>query len=157
MFMMLAKLPKPNQADVAGGIRQILRFCASQGVTSLREAATGTLAGVAEFAMLHQLNGAERLPVRVSTAQFAIMAGKTPAEVAAAWKAAGLRPSLHSDYNVTKVHPLQSARTAVLRQLQVDGTVLNPAECATPAQALAAITSNRCHHPALDSASHHPG
>jgi hypothetical protein len=26
--------------------------------------------------------------------------------------------------------------------LQVDGTVLNPAECATPAQALAAITSN---------------
>jgi predicted amidohydrolase YtcJ len=297
MLMMLAKLPKPTRADVAAGIRQILHACASQGVTSLREAATGSLAGVAEFAMLHQLNGAGRLSVRVSTAQFSIMAGKTPAEVAAAWKAAGvtpfsgdemvradawkvvtdgsnqgrsgyflqpylgeetgghadwtpetlrdalraglgdgwqimvhtngdgavefaleameellpsygandlrhrfehvsfttddqlarlaragispsflmnhvyywgaafrdtilgakraerldrvasayaagLRPSLHSDYNVTKVHPLQSARTAVLRQLQVDGTVLNPAECATPAQALAAITSN---------------
>jgi predicted amidohydrolase YtcJ len=49
---------------------------------------------------------------------------------------------LHSDYNVSKVHPLLSAKTAVLRQLQADGTVLNPAECATPEQALAAITTN---------------
>jgi predicted amidohydrolase YtcJ len=56
--------------------------------------------------------------------------------------AAGLHPSLHSDYNVTAVHPLLSARTAVLRQTKADGKVLNPAECATPAQALAAITTN---------------
>ena len=55
---------------------------------------------------------------------------------------AGLRPSLHSDYTVSKVHPLQSARTAVLRQLQVDGSVLNPAECMPPEQALAAITTH---------------
>lgn len=297
MMMLLGSMPKPSQAEVAAGIRQILQACASQGVTSVREAATGSLAGVGEVAILHQVNGAARLPVRVSTAQFAIMAGKSPSEVAAAWKAAGvtpfsgdemvradawkvvtdgsnqgrsgyflqpylgeesgghadwtpeslrsalkagldegwqlmvhtngdaavefaleamedllpqygtndlrhrfehvsfstdeqlariaragispsflmnhvyywgaafrdtilgpkradrldrvasayragLRPSLHSDYNVTKVHPLQSARTAVLRELQADGSVLNPAECATPAQALAAITTN---------------
>jgi predicted amidohydrolase YtcJ len=298
MMMMLAKFPKPSPAHVAAGIRQILDACAAQGVTSLREAATGSLVGVAELAALHQINGAQRLPVRVSTAQFSIMAGKsTPTDVAAAWKAAGvtpfsgdemvradawkvvtdgsnqgrsgyflqpylsedngghadwtpegvraamraglddgwqlmvhtngdaavefaleaieevlpgyqdkslrhrfehvsfttddqlqrlaaagisvsflmnhvyywgaafrdtilgparaarldrvasayqagLLPSLHSDYNVTKVHPLQSARTAVLRQLQADGTVLNPAECATRDQALAAITTN---------------
>lgn len=296
MMMMMAKFPKPSPQQLAAGITEILNECARQGVTSLREAATGSLAGVGEFAMLHQLNGAQRLPVRVSTAQFSIMPGKTPAEVAQAWKdagvtpfsgdemvradawkvvtdgsnqgrsgyfsqpylgedngghadwtpeglrgamkagldegwqimvhtngdaavemaleaveellpgygtndlrhrfehvsfttddqlarlakagispsflmnhvyywgaafrdtilgperaqlldrvasayKAGLRPSLHSDYNVSKVHPLQSARTAVLRQLQADGTVLNPAECATPEQALMAITT----------------
>lgn len=297
MMMVLAKFPKPTPQDIASGLTEILNACASQGVTSLREAATGTLAGVAEVAMLHQLNGAKRLPVRVSTAQFALMNGKaTPADVATAWReagvtpfsgdemvradawkvvtdgsnqgrsgyfmqpylrentgghanwtpeglrgalkaglddgwqimvhtngdaavemaleameellagygsknlrhrfehvsfttddqlkrlaqagispsflmnhvfywgaafrdtllgperanrldrvasayAAGLRPSLHSDYNVSKVHPLLSARTAVLRQLQADGSVLNPAECATPEQALTAITT----------------
>lgn len=296
MMVFAGKLPKPTQADIASGITTILNECARQGVTSLREAATGTLAGVSELAILHQMNGAQRLPVRMSTAQFAIMAGKTPDEVAATWKeagvtpfsgdemvradawkvvtdgsnqgrsgyffqpylgedhgghanwtpeglrgaitpglrdgwqimvhtngdaavefaltamedllpgfgtndlrhrfehvsfttddqltrmakagispsflmnhvfywgaafrdtilgperanrldrvasayAAGLRPSLHSDYNVSKVHPLQSARTAVLRQLQADGSVLNPAECATPEQALTAITT----------------
>ncbi|WP_281640074.1 amidohydrolase [Aurantimicrobium minutum] len=297
MLMMLAKFPKPSAADMAAGITEILNECAKQGVTSLREAGTGSLVGVSELALLHQMNGAKRLPVRVSTAQFAIMAGKTPVEVAQTWKdagvtpfsgdemvradawkvvadgsnqgrsgyfsqpylgedngghadwtpeglrgalkaglddgwqimvhtngdaavemaleameeilpgygandlrhrfehvsftrddhlarlakanispsflmnhvyywgaafrdtilgperaqlldrvasayKAGLRPSLHSDYNVSKVHPLQSARTAVLRQLQADGSVLNAAECATPAQALAAITTN---------------
>ncbi len=297
LMMMLAKMPRPSAAETASGITSILNECARQGVTSLREAATGTIAGIGELAMLHQLNGVKRLPVRVSTAQFAMMEGKTPVEVAAAWKEAGvtpfsgdemvradawkvvtdgsnqgrsgyflqpylgenngghanwtpetlrgalkaglddgwqimvhtngdaavefgltameellpgygandlrhrfehvsfttddqltrmaasnispsflmnhvfywgaafrdtilgsaraqrldrvasaykagLRPSLHSDYNVSKVHPLQSARTAVLRQLQADGTVLNPAECATPAQALLAITTN---------------
>jgi predicted amidohydrolase YtcJ len=296
IMQVAGSLPKPTPADMAAGIEQILNMCASQGVTSLREAATGALAGVAEVAMLHQLNGAKRRPVRVSTAQFAMMQGKTSTEVAATWKEAGvtpfsgdemvradawkvvtdgsnqgrsgyfmqpylgettggqanwtpegmhdvlkagldsgwqimchtngdaaiefalgafedllpgygatdlrhrfehcsittddqlermaaagispsflmnhvyywgaafrdtilgseranhldrvssaykagLRPSLHSDYNVSKVHPLQSARTAVLRQLQADGSVLNPAECATPEQALTAITT----------------
>jgi len=56
--------------------------------------------------------------------------------------AAGLRPSIHSDYNVTDIDPLHSARTAVQRILQADGSVLNPAECATPEQALAAITTH---------------
>jgi len=297
MMMTIGSLPKPTAADLATGINTILSTAASQGVTSLREAATGTLAGIGELALLHQLNGARRLPTRVSTAQFAIMAGKTPTEVAAewvaagvtpfsgdemvradAWKivsdgsnqgrsgyllqpylgednggkanwtpetmrdalkvgldggwqlmvhtngdgavefalealedllpsaasndlrrrlehvsrttddqlarmaklglspsflmnhvyywgaafrdtilgaertnrldrvasayAAGMRPSLHSDYNVSKIQPLLSARTAVLRATQADGAVLNATECATAQQALDAITRN---------------
>lgn len=298
VMMVMAKLPPPSPSEVESGIRQILNACAAQGVTSLREAATGAVAGPKEIALLHQINGAARLPVRVSTAQFAIMGGcATPADVAAAWTAAGvtpfsgdemvradawkvvtdgsnqgrsgyflqpylgedngghanytpeglhdaltagldggwqlmvhtngdaavefaltaleqllpgyaggdlrhrfehvsfttddqltrmadagispsflmnhvyywgaafrdtllgparaqrldrvasayragLRPSLHSDYNVTEVHPLQSARTAVLRQLQADGSVLNAAECVSADQALAAITTH---------------
>ena len=295
--MLLANLPRPSVAEVGRAVRQILAEFASQGVTSVRESMTGTLAGVSEIALLHQLNGARRLPARVSTAQFSALDGyATPAEVAAAWKAAGvtpfsgdgmvradawklvadgsnqgrsgyflqpylgetsgghanwtpeglrgairaglddgwqlmihtngdaavelaldamadllpgtdphlrhrfehasvttdaqlarmaalgispsflmdhvyywgaafrdsilgaersarldrvasayragLRPSLHSDYNVTKVHPLHSARTAVLRRLEADGSVLGPDECATPEQALAAITTH---------------
>lgn len=295
--LMLKGLPKPNMTDVAGYIRDILTACAAQGVTSVREAATGALAGPKELALLHQLNTQSRFPVRVSTAQFAVQPGMTPVDVAAQWKAAGvtpfsgdeilradawkvvsdgsnqgrsgyflqpylgednggkadytpetlrsaikaglddgwqvmvhtngdaavefvleafeeilpaygstdlrhrlehcsfttddqlariasaglsvsflmnhvyywgaafrdtilgptragrldrvasayeagLLPSLHSDYNVTAVHPLLSARTAVLRQTKADGHVLNAAECSTPAQALAAITTN---------------
>lgn len=295
--MLLANLPRPSASDIGRGIRQVLTDFASQGVTSMREAMTGTLAGVSEVALLHQLNAGARLPVRVSTAQFSTLAGcSSPAEVAAAWKAAGvtpfsgdemvradawkivadgsnqgrsgyflqpylgensgghanwtpeslrdvmraglddgwqlmvhtngdaavemalqaaeellptraanlrhrfehasvttddqlarmaavgispsflmdhvyywgaafrdtilgparaarldrlasayragLRPSLHSDYNVTTVHPLRSAQTAVLRRLQADGTVLAPEECVSPHQALASITSD---------------
>ena len=295
--MLLANLPRPTSDDIARGIRQLLTQFASRGVTSMREAMTGTIAGVSEVAMLHQLNQANRLPVRVSTAQFSALAGcATPTDVAAAWKAAGvtpfsgdemvradawkivadgsnqgrsgylaepylggdshghanwtpeglrdvmraglddgwqlmihtngdaaveyalraaddllpgragdlrhrfehasitaddqlarmaavgispsflmdhvyywgaafrdtiigperaarldrlasayragLRPSLHSDFNVTSVDPLRSARTAVLRQLEADGSVLGPDERATPAQALAAITTD---------------
>ena len=295
--LILKGLAKPDMAEVAGYIREILTACAAQGVTSVREAATGALAGPKELALLHQLNTQARFPVRVSTAQFAVLPGLTPTQVAAQWKAAGvtpfsgdemlradawkvvsdgsnqgrsgyflqpylgednggkadytpetlraaikagldegwqvmthtngdaavefvleameeilpaygttdlrhrlehcsfttddqltriaaaglsvsflmnhvyywgaafrdtilgparagrldrvasaykvgLRPSLHSDYNVTAVHPLLSARTAVLRQTKADGTVLNPAECATAEQALAAITTN---------------
>ncbi len=297
MMLTLGNLPKPSPADLAAGINQILNECARQGVTSLREGATGTLAGVGELAMLHQLNAAKRLPVRVSTSQFAIMPGKSPSQVAQTWKDAGVTPfsgdemvradawkltadgsnqgrsgyfmqpylgedngghanwtpdtmrdaikaglddgwqmtihtngdaavemavealedllpgygkndlrpffihysvttddqiartaklgvsasllmnhvyywgaafrdtilgleranrldraasimkagistSFHSDYNVSKVHPLLSARTGVFRQMQANGEVLNPAECVTPAQALEAITTN---------------
>lgn len=295
--LILKGLPHPSMTDVATYIREILTACAMQGVTSVREAATGALAGPKELALLHQLNTQARFPVRVSTAQFSVFAGKSPAEIAALWKAAGvtpfsgdemlradawkvvsdgsnqgrsgymlqpylgedngakadftpetlreamkaglddgwqimvhtngdaavefvlgayedllpgygatdlrhrlehcsittddqltriaalglspsflmnhvyywgaafrdtilgpkragrldrvasaykagLRPSLHSDYNVTEVHPLLSARTAVLRQTKADGQVLNAAECATPEQALAAITTH---------------
>ena len=295
--LILKGLPKPDMTAVATYIREILTACAAQGVTSVREAATGALAGPKELALLHQLNGQARFPVRVSTAQFAVLPGYTPVQVAAMWKAAGvtpfsgdemlradawkvvsdgsnqgrsgyflqpylgednggkadytpeglrvalkaglddgwqvmvhtngdaavefvlealeeilpaygahdlrhrlehcsftmddqltrmaalglspsflmnhlyywgaafrdtilgptragrldrvasayragLRPSLHSDYNVTAVHPLLSARTAVLRRTKADDQVLNAAECATPEQALAAITTN---------------
>lgn len=296
-LLVLKGLPKPSMSDISRYIREILTACAAQGVTSVREAGTGMIAGPKELALLHQLNGQSRFPVRVSTAQFAVLTGYTPVQVAGLWKAAGvtpfsgdemlradawkvvsdgsnqgrsgyflqpylgednggkadytpqtlrealkaglddgwqvmvhangdaavefvleafeeilpaygqhdlrhrlehcsfttddqlsrmaaaglspsflmnhlyywgaafrdtilgpkragrldrvgsayragLRPSLHSDYNVTDVHPLLSARTAVLRQTQADGQVLNAAECATPAQALAAITTN---------------
>ena len=53
---------------------------------------------------------------------------------------AGLRPSLHSDYNVTPFHPLLSAKTAVTRIMKDNNEVLNPAECVDPETALKAIT-----------------
>ena len=297
MMVMLGPLPKPTPQEIAAGVNEILMAAARRGVTSVREAATGSIAGISEYALLHQLNGASRLPVRVSTAQFSLVGGRTPVEAAAAWAAAGvtpfsgdemvradawkvitdgsnqgrsgyfmqpylgedtggkadwtpeglreafragldagwqlmvhtngdaavefaleaaeevfpgyaaadlrhrfehvsfttddqltrmaavgispsflmnhvyfwgaafrdtilgperaerldrlasayaagLRPSIHSDYNVTDIDPLHSARTAVQRKLQVDGTVLNPNECVTPEQALAAITTH---------------
>ncbi|MFM7509340.1 MAG: amidohydrolase [Actinomycetota bacterium] len=296
-MVMLGPLPKPTPQDVAAGVNQILTAAARRGVTSVREAATGSIAGIGEYALLYQLNGAARLPVRVSTAQFSLAGDKTPADAAAdwatagvtpfsgdemvravAWKvindgsnqgrsgyflqpylgeetggkadwtpeglrdalrvgldagwqvmvhtngdaavemaleaaeellpnysgtdlrhrfehvsfttddqltrmasvgispsflmnhvyywgaafrdtilgperadrldrlgsayAAGLTPSIHSDYNVTDIDPLHSARTAVQRKLQADGTMLNPNECVTPEQALAAITTH---------------
>jgi len=297
MMMMLGALPKPTPQDIAAGVDAILMAAARRGVTSVREAATGSIAGIGEYTLLHQLNGVKRLPVRVSTAQFSLVEGKSPVDAAAAWAAAGvtpfsgdemvradawkvitdgsnqgrsgyflqpylgedtggkadwtpeglrgalsagldggwqlmvhtngdaavefalealesllpgygatdlrhrfehasfttddqlhrmaaagispsflmnhvyfwgaafrdsilgperagrldrmasayaagLRPSIHSDYNVTDIDPLHSARTAVLRVLEADGTVLNPAECATPEQALASITTH---------------
>lgn len=297
MMTLMAPMPRPSPEQLADGIDRILLAAARRGVTSVREAATGTLGGVGELALLHQLNGTQRLPVRVSTAQFAVMPGKSPSEVAEAWAAAGvtpfsgddmvradawkvvtdgsnqgrsgyffqpylgeqsggkanwtpeglrealsaglaggwqvmvhtngdaavefalrameellpqhpagdlrhrfehasfttddqlarmaaagispsflmnhvyywgaafrdsilgperadrldrvasaiaagLRPSLHSDYNVTEIHPLLSARTAVQRRLEADGSVLNADECITPEQALAAITTD---------------
>ncbi|MBU6265875.1 MAG: amidohydrolase family protein, partial [Actinomycetales bacterium] len=61
MMMMLGGMPKPTPAQIGAGILEILNECAKQGVTSLREGATGSLAGVSEVAMLHQLNSAKRL------------------------------------------------------------------------------------------------
>jgi predicted amidohydrolase YtcJ len=52
----------------------------------------------------------------------------------------GLRPSLHSDYNVSPIQPLLAARTAVLRQTETDGQVLGPDECVDAETALRAIT-----------------
>ncbi len=54
---------------------------------------------------------------------------------------AGLRPSLHSDYNVTPIHPLLSAKTAVKRVMRGNGEVLNAQECVSTEDALTAITS----------------
>lgn len=52
----------------------------------------------------------------------------------------GLRPSLHSDYNVSPINPLLAARTAVLRQVQDGGDVLGPDERVDAETALRAIT-----------------
>lgn len=43
--LILKGLPTPSMTDVATYIREILTACAMQGVTSVREAATGALAG----------------------------------------------------------------------------------------------------------------
>jgi predicted amidohydrolase YtcJ len=53
---------------------------------------------------------------------------------------AGLRPSLHSDYNVTQMEPLLAAKTAATRVMRDGGEVLNPAECVSAEEALRAIT-----------------
>lgn len=53
---------------------------------------------------------------------------------------AGLRPSLHSDYNVTPIDPLRAVQTAVTRKVQDGGKVLNSAECVPVEAALRAVT-----------------
>ncbi|MDQ1307517.1 MAG: hypothetical protein QG671_3350 [Actinomycetota bacterium] len=287
---MLAVVPQPSQQEAAGTIIRILQGAAAAGVTSVREAATGAVIGTGEVGLLHQLNAAHPLPVRVSTAQWGLLgndawkeAGVTPFAGddmvrAVAWKVVtdgsnqgrsgyfeqpylnedtgghanmtpeklvelmtegldagwqlmvhangdaavefalegyeaalagretadlrhrmehvsfafdqnfarmakagvspsflmnhvyfwgrvfrdnilgperadrldrvatalkhGLRPSLHSDFNVTKMQPLLSAQTAVLRVMRDNGEVLNAAECVSAEEALTAITTN---------------
>ncbi len=78
-------IPRPDQAELAGTIRGILTTAAKVGVTSVRDAATGGVVGPGEVALLHQLNGASRLPVRVSTAQWALVGAQ-------AWTDAGVTP-----------------------------------------------------------------
>lgn len=286
----LGVVPQPSQQDAAATIIKILTDAAMSGVTSVREAATGAVIGTGEVALLHQLNGFKRLPVRVSTAQWSLVgadpwkeagvtpfagdgmvradawkivtdgsnqgrsgyfeqpylgedtgghANMSPAELRAVMTAgldegwqlmvhangdaavefalegyeatlagrapddlrhriehcsfafegnfarmaqlgvspsflmnhvyywgevfqqkilgperadrldmvasalkAGLRPSLHSDYNVTPIHPLLSAQTATTRVMRGNGEVLNADECVTVEQALMAITTD---------------
>lgn len=52
----------------------------------------------------------------------------------------GLRPTFHSDYNVTDIDPLLSVQTAVTRRMREGGAVLNPEECDTVELAMRAIT-----------------
>ena len=61
---------------------------------------------------------------------------------------AGLRISLHSDYNVTPIDPLRCVQNAVLRDMREGGGVLNPAERITALQGLRAVTIDaawQCH------------
>ena len=282
--------PQRSQEELMAGLIDIMNKAASVGVTSMREALTGAVMGPGEVSALHQMNAARRLPVRISTAQHALLgndawasAGVTPGSGddmvrAVAWKvlsdgsnqgrsgylrdpyvgqpdnrgeanmdieqcialikaghdagwqvmthangdaaidmvvsayeqalgdqadthdhrhriehcslatsehfermarlgvqpsflmnhvyywgrvfrdniigpdraaeldsvasalAAGLRPSLHSDYSVSPMQPLLSARTAVKREMRDGGEVLNAAECVAPEAALKAIT-----------------
>jgi predicted amidohydrolase YtcJ len=53
---------------------------------------------------------------------------------------AGMRISLHSDYNVTSVAPLGFIQTAVTRVMRDGGEVLNPNDRITVHQALKAVT-----------------
>ena len=291
LMAIAAHIPQKSQADYAAAMRAIMGVAASKGVTSMREALTGQLVGTGEFAMLQQMNAAQRFVTRISTAQSAMVpnekwaaAGVTPGAGddmvrAVAWKVMadgsnqgrsaylrenylggmggtgevnfsleeitgyiragheagwqvmahangdaaidfvltayegalvdagphdlrhriehvaighpehftrmaragispsflinhvyywgrvlrdniigpqraagmhrlntavgkGLRASLHSDYNVSPIHPLLSARTAVLRRTEEDGQVLGPDERVDPATALRAITAD---------------
>ncbi|MDI1244753.1 MAG: amidohydrolase [Rhodoferax sp.] len=61
---------------------------------------------------------------------------------------AGLRISLHSDYNVTPIDPLRCVQNAVLRDMREGGGILNEKERITVAQGLRAVTLDaawQCH------------
>lgn len=56
--------------------------------------------------------------------------------------AAGLRPSVHSDYTVTDMRPLLAVQTAITRRERDSGHVLNPAECVSVDDAMALVTTH---------------
>ncbi len=61
---------------------------------------------------------------------------------------AGLRVTLHSDYNVTPIDPLRCIENAVVRNMKYASGVLNPAERITPYEAVRAMTLDaawQCH------------
>ncbi len=64
---------------------------------------------------------------------------------------AGLRISLHSDYNVTQIEPLRYIENAVTRVMREGGGVLNPAERITPMQAIKAVTLDAAWQSQMDS------
>ena len=53
---------------------------------------------------------------------------------------AGVRFSLHSDYDVTEIGPLRCIENAVTRVMRDGGEVLAPEECITVEQALRSMT-----------------
>jgi predicted amidohydrolase YtcJ len=64
--------------------------------------------------------------------------------------AGGLRITLHSDYNVTQIHPLTMVETAVTRILNQGGDVLNPKECIPVMAALKAVTLDAAWQTGMD-------
>ena len=54
----------------------------------------------------------------------------------------GLRPTLHSDWNVTAIGPLRTVENAVTRTMHHDGDVLNPAEKVPVKAALRMVTAD---------------
>jgi predicted amidohydrolase YtcJ len=54
----------------------------------------------------------------------------------------GLRPTLHSDWNVIAIGPLRMAENAVTRTMHHGGDVLNPAEKAPVEAALRMVTAD---------------
>ncbi|MDR3467288.1 MAG: amidohydrolase [Xanthobacteraceae bacterium] len=55
---------------------------------------------------------------------------------------AGLRPTLHSDWNVTEISPLRMVENAVTRTMRDGGEVLNPAERVSVEAALRMVTAD---------------
>lgn len=61
---------------------------------------------------------------------------------------AGLRPTLHSDWNVTEIGPLRMVENAATRTIRDGGDVLNPAERVSVEAALRMVTADaawQCH------------
>lgn len=61
---------------------------------------------------------------------------------------AGLRISLHSDFNVTPIDPLRCVQNAVVRDMKENGRILAPEQRITPMEALRAVTIDaawQCH------------
>ncbi len=61
---------------------------------------------------------------------------------------AGMRITLHSDYNVTPIDPLRCMENAVVRDMKYGGGILNAAERITPYEAVRAMTIDaawQCH------------
>jgi len=83
-------MPQKNPADFGSALRGIMNAAAERGVTSMREAMTGSLMGVNEFGLLHQLNAAAMLPTRISTAQASAIPNAT-------WAEAGIIPGFGDD------------------------------------------------------------
>jgi len=54
----------------------------------------------------------------------------------------GLRPTLHSDWNVIAIGPLRMVENAVTRTMHHGGDVLNPAEKAPVEAALRMVTAD---------------
>lgn len=86
----MAVIPQRSQAQLAAGLIDIMNKAASVGVTSMREGLTGAVMGPGEFSLLTQLNAANRLPVRISTAQHGLLGNE-------AWASAGVTPGAGDD------------------------------------------------------------
>jgi len=85
MLAIARAMPQKSPEDFGSALRQIMLAAAARGVTSMREAMTGSLMGVQEFALLHQLNAAAPLPTRITTAQSSTVPNST-------WAEAGVTP-----------------------------------------------------------------
>ena len=90
MLAIAQAMPQKSPEDFGAALRGIMSAAAARGVTSMREAMTGTLMGVKEIGLLHQINQAAMLPTRISTAQSSTVPNAT-------WAAAGITPGFGDD------------------------------------------------------------
>ena len=81
----MAVQPQRSQEQLMAGLIDIMNKAASIGCHIVREARLAQSSGQAR-SPLHQLNAAKRLPLRISTAQHAILGNE-------AWASAGVTPA----------------------------------------------------------------
>lgn len=90
ILSIMSAMPQRSQSELLGEIRNILNRAASVGVTSVRDALTGTVMGPGEISVLHQLNAVDRLPTRVTSAVHSALGMQ-------AWSNAGVTPMSGDD------------------------------------------------------------